>query len=239
MSSASGAEPPPEIQWVKVAGADALRPLDRHWIRYLRIVLLAAAVLVAWRILASQEDGYRAAAESATAAAVVAAASSGVTTGQTTPLAGGPSDGRVAPAPTGPAIPVVVIPPTPTPTATPVATPTPKPTPTPLAHRVLPGDTLSGIAEFYDVAIDELLALNEIANPNSLVAGQRLLLPPDARLPASQPKPPTYTVQPGDTLSAIAVRFGVSIIDLLDVNNLDDPNSIFVGQSLRIPGGGA
>lgn len=238
MSSVSGAEPPPEIQWVKVAGAGALRPLDRHWIRYLRIVLVASAVLVAWRILASQEDEYRAAAESATDTIAGAAAGSAVAAGQPTPLSRAPNDGTTAPAPTIPAIPVLVISPTPTPTATPAATPTSEPTPTPLTHRVLPGDTLSAIAEFYDVAIDELLELNEIADPNSLVAGQRLRLPPDARLPASQPMPPTYTVQPGDTLSAIAVRFGVSIIDLLDVNNLDDPNSIFVRQSLRLPGGG-
>ena len=63
--------PPPDVEWVKVSGPEALAPLDRHWIRYLRVVLLAAAVLIAWRILAWQEDAYQLAAAAAPSAQVV------------------------------------------------------------------------------------------------------------------------------------------------------------------------
>ena len=52
----------PGLQWSKVTGPDALIPLDRHWIRYVRIILLLMAVLITWRILAWQDDGYRTAA---------------------------------------------------------------------------------------------------------------------------------------------------------------------------------
>ena len=45
----------------------------------------------------------------------------------------------------------------------------------------------------------------------------------------------TYTVQPGDTLSAIAAQFGVSAAELRRINGIDDPDSIRVGQSLLIP----
>lgn len=45
----------------------------------------------------------------------------------------------------------------------------------------------------------------------------------------------TYAVQPGDTLSAIASRFGVSPADLRRVNGIDDPDSLPVGQELLIP----
>jgi len=48
-----------------------------------------------------------------------------------------------------------------------------------------------------------------------------------------------YTVQPGDTLSAIARRYGVSVADLVAANRLADPNHIRYGESLAIPAPGA
>jgi LysM repeat protein len=45
----------------------------------------------------------------------------------------------------------------------------------------------------------------------------------------------TYTVQTGDTLFLIARRYGTTVERLIEVNNIADPNSIFVGQTLIIP----
>ncbi len=45
-----------------------------------------------------------------------------------------------------------------------------------------------------------------------------------------------YTVQPGDTLSRIAFRTGASVADIMDANGLPNPNLIYVGQTLSIPG---
>lgn len=45
-----------------------------------------------------------------------------------------------------------------------------------------------------------------------------------------------YTVAPGDTLGAIAVRFGVTVEALVAANGIEDPNRIRVGQVLIIPG---
>jgi len=45
-----------------------------------------------------------------------------------------------------------------------------------------------------------------------------------------------YVVQPGDTLSGIAVRCGVDLQDILEANpQIEDPTSIFPGQEIRIP----
>jgi LysM repeat protein len=44
-----------------------------------------------------------------------------------------------------------------------------------------------------------------------------------------------YVVQPGDTLFAIALRFGTPAADIAAANNLSNPNLIFVGQRLVIP----
>ena len=49
----------------------------------------------------------------------------------------------------------------------------------------------------------------------------------------------TYTVQRGDTLTAIARREGVSLDDLLSANNLSRNSTIYAGQELRVPASGA
>ncbi len=46
----------------------------------------------------------------------------------------------------------------------------------------------------------------------------------------------TYTVQPGDTLSSIAYRYGTTVQQLVELNNIANPNYIWVGQSIVIPG---
>lgn len=53
---------------------------------------------------------------------------------------------------------------------------------------------------------------------------------------AAQATGPVYIVQPGDTLSSIAVRFNVTLADLLAANNMTDPNLLAAGQQLVIPG---
>ncbi len=47
--------------------------------------------------------------------------------------------------------------------------------------------------------------------------------------------PQTYVVKSGDTLGAIAKRFGVSVQSIASLNNISDPNKISVGQVLKIP----
>lgn len=53
----------------------------------------------------------------------------------------------------------------------------------------------------------------------------------------SQPEqnPETYVVVEGDSLYSIALRFGVDLNALIELNSLTDPNDITIGQELRIP----
>ena len=48
-----------------------------------------------------------------------------------------------------------------------------------------------------------------------------------------------YTVRPGDTLSGIAARYGVSVSALARANNIADPDFIIAGRTLQIPGSGS
>lgn len=45
-----------------------------------------------------------------------------------------------------------------------------------------------------------------------------------------------YTIQKGDTLSALAKRFNTSVDALARTNNIKDPNKIYAGKTLTVPG---
>ncbi|NWF64989.1 MAG: LysM peptidoglycan-binding domain-containing protein [Chloroflexi bacterium] len=148
---------------------------------------------------------------------------------------------------------------TPTLTASPTETPTITPTATfsaPFTYTVQDGDYLALIAEKFALgedAIPLILLLNPYnaetgvgIDPTTqiVIPGQVILLPnPDMQLPTATPIPPDlrpgtlvpYTVQAGDSLGAIASLFNSSIEAIIEENNLDNPNALFVGQTLQIP----
>jgi putative chitinase len=104
-------------------------------------------------------------------------------------------------------------------------------------YQVKVGDTLGEIAEKFNTTLQAILALNPATDPDVLMAGQELKIPGEA--PPEYGGLRTYTVLRGDTLSAIAVRFAVSLAELQQVNNISDPDAIYPGQQLRIPGAAA
>ncbi|MCY4525446.1 MAG: LysM peptidoglycan-binding domain-containing protein, partial [Anaerolineaceae bacterium] len=116
--------------------------------------------------------------------------------------------------------------------AAPVATPLPELDASSAWYVVRAGDTFSGIADLYGIAVGELALLNSDVNTNFLVVGQALVVP-------AVPAPPTttqnYTVRRGDTLNDIALRFGVSVADLARANGIAVTRILDVGQVLIIP----
>ena len=71
------------------------------------------------------------------------------------------------------------VPPTATTTRTVTPTPTPEPTSTPIkTHTIQPGEALWEIAERYGVGVEDLIELNDIQDPDHLVPGEELTLPP-------------------------------------------------------------
>ena len=63
-------------------------------------------------------------------------------------------------------------------------------------------------------------------------------------LSGSTPSPPqspqyiTYVIQPGDTLSGIAIRYGTTVSALSQLNNISDPDKIYTGNTLKVPESG-
>ena len=108
--------------------------------------------------------------------------------------------------------------------------------PRPLTYTVQSGDSLSLLAERWRSSVQAVAGLNGISNPNLIYVGQRLRVPRGAAIPR---EPLLYTVQPGDTLNAIADSFGASASAIAELNGIANPNLLRVGEELRIPGGPA
>lgn len=94
------------------------------------------------------------------------------------------------------------------------------------------GDTLSGFARLFGVTVADIARLNALSNPNLIFPGQRLYI----RVPASIPYAccDDYIVKRGDTLSAIAARFGTTVDRLAAINQIENRNLITVGQRLTL-----
>lgn len=94
------------------------------------------------------------------------------------------------------------------------------------------GDTLTAIARLFNTTVADIVKLNNIANANRIYPGQTLYI----RVPVSTPVAccDNYTVVRGDTLSAIAARFGTTVARLVAINQIPDEDLITVGQVLRL-----
>ena len=98
------------------------------------------------------------------------------------------------------------------------------------------GETLSDIAERYNMTVNELMRLNGISNANHVEAGGRLRIPDRrGRTGAMSAGPGRHRVIRGETLIAIAVRYQVSPKDLMAVNGLRNANHVELGQTLKLP----
>jgi LysM repeat protein len=112
-------------------------------------------------------------------------------------------------------------------------------------HVVQPGENLFRIALKYGVSVSALSSVNGIVNPTMVYVGQTLIIPAGNRgATPPQPSPPvanaggTHVVATGENLFRIAMRYGLTTAQLAAANGIVNPNSVYVGQVLRIPGTG-
>ncbi len=112
-----------------------------------------------------------------------------------------------------------------------VSTGLPTPSPTvqePLVYTVQSGDTLGAIAQVHDVTVDELVAANDLADPNMLQVGQTLIIPQGTLLP---PTAPPATEAPAVTAPVTAAPLptltptGPSLVEISQVLNPATPAS--------------
>lgn len=113
-------------------------------------------------------------------------------------------------------------------------------------YTVQSGDTLSGIALKFSTTSSKLAQLNSISNPNLIYVGQRLLVNQSSNSNSSssgqssstttntEASAASYTVKSGDTLSGIASRYNTTVNQIVSLNQLSNPNLIYVGQVLKL-----
>lgn len=104
------------------------------------------------------------------------------------------------------------------------------------------GDTLSQIAINYNTTIEKLVEINNIKNPNLIYAGNKLLVPEKNGYSNDQENSENkvqdyqiYTVKKGNTLSEIAVNYNTTVEKIVSLNNINNPNLIYIGQKIKIP----
>ncbi|MEY3767043.1 MAG: hypothetical protein RLZZ11_110 [Cyanobacteriota bacterium] len=106
-------------------------------------------------------------------------------------------------------------------------------------YTVKQGETLSELAERYGTSVQRLMQLNNLNSAQSLLAGSRIQVPVTRTTTASKPAAVNkaasqHKVQSGETLSVIADRYGVSMQNLVALNNLKDPDSLEAGSTLKL-----
>jgi LysM repeat protein len=110
------------------------------------------------------------------------------------------------------------------------------------AYTVRRGDTLWSIATRHGTTIAAIRKANGLAS-NVIYTGQRIVVPGGGASNTAVNQPSgggqVYTVQRGDTLSAIAFRYGTTAWAISQANGLANPSYIYPGQRLRIPSGGS
>lgn len=100
-----------------------------------------------------------------------------------------------------------------------------------VTYVVKSGDTLASLARTYRTTVADILETNPgISSAQRLQVGVTLYIPegtnPDLR---------THVVRSGENLASIALKYGVTVQELVNANGLTNPNKILVGQVLIIP----
>ena len=101
-------------------------------------------------------------------------------------------------------------------------------------HIVKSGDTLSSISKLYSINKDLIIKLNKLKDKNYIFVGQNLIISESTENLAKQSDLINnyHIVQTGENLTDISSIYNLKVIDLIKINNLNNPDSIKVGQKL-------
>jgi murein DD-endopeptidase MepM/ murein hydrolase activator NlpD len=96
-------------------------------------------------------------------------------------------------------------------------------------YIVQPGDTLSSIAQEFNISLETLLWANNLTMNSVIKPGQKLVILPVSGV--------LHIVREGETLSEISQIYQTKVEDIVEFNELEDEGKIYAGDLLIIPGG--
>ena len=116
-----------------------------------------------------------------------------------------------------------------------------KPEPKTSKYTVRKGDNLGKIAAKHGITVDELKELNNLTD-NNIMVGQSIVVPGDgeqasqkpAKAERGKPRTTTHTVRSGETLGAIAEKYGTTVSAIKRASGIKS-DRISIGQKLTIP----
>lgn len=96
-------------------------------------------------------------------------------------------------------------------------------------YVVRKGDTLSQIADMFDVSVNTIRWANDLSSGETIRTGQVLVILPITSV--------QYTIKKGDTIKDIAKKFNADVNEILQFNNLAINNKLVEGETIIIPNG--
>ena len=107
-------------------------------------------------------------------------------------------------------------------------------------HIVKEGDTILSISKFYKIDKNLIIKLNELKDKNYIYIGQNLIISNDyqnskeQRYLKNQTRNSYHIVQAGENLTEISNKYKLKLESLIEINNLNNPDSIKVGRKLLL-----
>ena len=102
-------------------------------------------------------------------------------------------------------------------------------------HIVQVGDTITSISNFYSIKKDFIIKLNNLKDENYIFVGQNLKISDFSQESTNYDdlnNSSYHSVQKGETLIEISTKYGLNLKDLIEINNLNNPDSLEVGTKL-------
>ena len=100
-------------------------------------------------------------------------------------------------------------------------------------HIVKVGDTITSISKLYSIDKEFIIKLNDLKNENYIYVGQNLKISKTNEITKNHSYQNNYhLVQKGENLTEISLKYGLELKNLIEINNLEDKDSIEVGSKL-------
>ena len=96
-------------------------------------------------------------------------------------------------------------------------------------HIVQVGDTITSISNFYSIKKDLIIKLNNLTDENYIYVGQNLKI---SDLSQESKNNNYHIVQKGESLTEISTKYGLNFKELIEINNLKNPDSLEVDSKL-------